>query len=479
MNPRPAHTVALLAALAALVPGALITHATSPHAQFEAGVPLEEIKCGEDLVLLESPRGTPACVSTGSAEILEARGFAPVGAVLPGPSAPSMMPAASTESGHDPTPRGAASASNRFAVGLYNQLSGGDGNIFFSPLSIYVAFSALYEGAGGETAEQMRRVLGLDADAGARRAAVGGLVDHVNRPDPDSTLAMANALWVDDQLLLSGSYGSAVRDSYMAHVESLDLQEGGTGRVNDWIEDNTNGMIRDVVQESHIDESTRLVITNAIYLDAEWERQFPKHDTYEDDFWKNGMESTRADFMSLWGGFDHASLDGFQMVRLPYKGERLSMLVLLPDGRDGIGALEESVTAPNIDRWKKDLAPADLIVDIPRFKTGSDYDLVGLLEDLGMTNVFAPGAADLSGIGRDAATGMTLHVAAALHKAFVDVHEEGTEAAAATVVAGRFESSLDIPFPPFKANRPFMFMIQDDETGALLFMGRVTDPTVG
>ena len=371
----------------------------------------------------------------------------------------------------------AASVNNEFAVDFYNQVSGGDGNIFFSPLSMYVAFSALYEGARGETAEQIRQAFGLSSDADTRRAEIGGMVDHISRPDPYSTLAMANALWADDDLHMLDTYKDTVRGSYGMHVENLDLLEDGIERVNGWIEENTNGTIRDVLKERDITYLARFVITNAIYLDAEWGTQFPKEDTRDAYFWKNSREHTRAEIMSVYGTFDHASLDGFQIVRLPYKGERLSMLVLLPDGRDGIAGLEESLSAPNIDAWRNDMAPTAMGVQIPRFETHSRYNLVDDLKGLGVVDVFTSSLSDLSGIGWDAVTGNGLYVSPAIHRGFVDVHEEGTEAAATTVIVGVTTSQSMLH--QFRSDHPFIFMIQDDETRALLFMGRAADPTAG
>ena len=371
----------------------------------------------------------------------------------------------------------AVSASNRFATDFYGQVSGGDGNIFFSPVSMYVAFSALYEGARGETAEQIRDAFGLDADADARHGDIGGLVERIGRAGPDSTLAMANALWVDDGLDLLDSYRDVVRDNYGAHAERLDLQEDGAERVNGWMEENTNGAIRDVLSEKDISSMTRLIITNAIHFAGEWETQFPIDYTHDDYFWKNSMDNTLVEMMAVTDIFDYASFGSHQMVRLPYKGAGLSMLVLLPNDRDGIRGLEESISAQNIDKWRGNLKPMMTHVEMPKFETNSDYNLVNYLRNLGVADVFEPGASDLSGIGTDAGTGLGMHVSVAIHKGFVSVDEVGTEAAAATVLSAESDSVPDRQI--FTADHPFIFVIQDDETGALLFMGRVTDPTAG
>ncbi|MDA7940244.1 MAG: serpin family protein [Nitrosopumilus sp.] len=369
----------------------------------------------------------------------------------------------------------AVSASNRFAIDFYNQVSGGDGNIFFSPVGMYVAFSALYEGAKGETAAQIRDAFGLDEDADARHGDIGGLVERTNRAGPDSTLAMANALWVDDGLDLLDSYRDAVRDNYGAHAESLDLQEDGVGRVNGWMEENTNGAIRDVLSEKDISSMTRLIITNAIHFAGEWETQFPIDYTHDDYFWKNSMDNTLVEMMAVTDIFDYASFGGHQMVRLPYKGAGLSMLVLLPDDRDGIRGLEGSISPQSMDGWASDLKPTTTLVQIPKFETDTVYDLADYLKNLGVADVFEPGVSDLSGIGTDAGTGRGMHVSVAIHKGFVSVDEAGTEAAAATVLSSGPDSVPERQV--FRADHPFIFAIQDDETGALLFMGRVMDPT--
>ena len=185
-------------------------------------------------------------------------------------------------------------------------------------------------------------------------------------------------------------------------------------------------------------------------------------------FGKNSEKHVEVDLMSQKNVFEYASSNEAQVLQIPYKGDRLSMLVILPDNIDGIDALEDSITADMIKQWRQEVHSTDITLVLPKFKIEATYDLIMILKDLGIRDVFNPGIADLSGIGNSP----NLYVSSAFQKTFVDVNENGTEAAAVTALALSDSSS-----PLFVANHPFIFIIQDDETGTILFMGRVMDPT--
>ena len=371
-------------------------------------------------------------------------------------------------------PDAIAAANNGFAVDFYREVTAKDGNIFFSPTSMFVAFSALYEGARENTADQMQQVFGFEPDLQARYNATAHFMSSVNRDDPNATLEMANALWPALQFVPSDSYVDAVRSVYLADVERVDFTGGGADRINSWASEKTHGKIEEVLTPDAVDASTFLVITNSIYFNGSWTVPFPEEDTVNDDFWKRPSESVKTDFMRVQDRFDYVSLDGVQIIRMPYVGDRLSMLVILPNDKDGIGSLESGVSAGQITQWKQSMQSHEVSVFMPKFTMETSYSLPAYLSSLGMVDVFDDSLADLSGIAPVEPNG--LYVSEAIHKAYVDVNEVGTEAAAITAVVLDFTSAQPPP-PMFIANHPFIFIIQDDESGAILFMGRLSDPT--
>ena len=368
-----------------------------------------------------------------------------------------------------------AAANNGFAVDFYREVSAGDDNIFFSPTSMFVAFSALYEGARGNTADQMQQVFGFEPDLQTRYNDTARLMSSVNRDDPNATLEMANALWPAVWFSPYDSYVDAVRGVYLADVERVDFVDdgdsGGVNKINAWASENTNGRIPEVLKQSDVDSGTALVITNSIYFKGAWKTPFPEADTYEGDFWKNSTESVRTDFMHERAPFQYASLDGIKIIKMPYEGDRLSMLVVLPKDVDGLDSLDGAVSIEQIDRWRQSLLWGDVIVKMPKFVMETSYNLPAYLKRLGMTDAFSSSLADLSGIA--STQGGNLYVSNAYHNAYVGVNETGTEAAAVTVIMDSVVSGS----VRFTANSPFIFIIQDDESGAILFMGRLSDPT--
>ena len=371
-------------------------------------------------------------------------------------------------------PDAIAAANNGFAVDFYREVSAGDGNIFFSPASMFVAFSAQYEGARGNTADQMRQVFGFEPDLQARYNATAHLMSSVNRDDPNATLEMANALWPAVWFSPYDSYVDAVRGVYLADVERVDFVDdgdsGGVNKINAWASENTNGRIPEVLKQSDVDSGTALVITNSIYFKGAWKTPFPEADTYEGNFWMAPSEIVRTDFMHKRAPFQHTSLDGIKIIKMPYGGDRLSMLVILPNGV-GLDILDGAVSIEQIDRWRQSLLWGDVIVKMPKFVMETSYNLPAYLKGLGMTDAFSSSLADLSGIA--STQGGNLYVSNAYHSAYVGVNETGTEAAAVTVIMDSTVSEA----ARFTANSPFIFIIQDDESGAILFMGRLSDPT--
>ena len=372
-----------------------------------------------------------------------------------------------------------AATNNRFALDFYRQVSGHDGNIFFSPLSMYTAFSMVYEGARGETAGQMQSVFGFEPDKSLRHNATASLMSSLNRQDPHATLTLANSLWLADWFYPYDSYLNTVNNTYLADIDSVDFSKEGREEsarsINGWAANKTQGKIPSVINPQEIKNDTSSVLLNAIYFKGTWENQFKPERTTKNNFW-TGSQNVMADFMRMKSWFDYAGYDGVQVLRMSYDGDRLSMLIILPSDKDGLDQLEDTVTAGQIGLWLEGMYSADVIIQIPKFEVRTHYELNQPLMDMGVKDVFHNRTADLSGMA-ELKPDQTLYVKRATQDAYVKVNEEGTEAAAVTAISGGMNES--IPPPPifFTADHPFLFLIQDDESGAILFMGRVSDPS--
>ena len=411
-----------------------------------------------------SPSGSPACVFAGSVEALTDRGFEQVDRVTEVSSHHETEPAEPR-----PIPAGAASANNAFAFDFYGQIAGEEGNHFFSPASMHAAFSVLYEGARGETAEQIRDVVRMADDDTVRHQAVSDTMSSLNRDDPHATLEMANSLWLAEGLVPYARYVEIVRGTYQADIETVDFADYGEGgaldRINGWASEKTREKIPEVLSPEDVDAETLAMILNAIYFKGAWVVPFDSEDTRPRDF-DTGNGIVLADTMHMEAGFDHAKYDGVQILRMPYVGDRLSMLVALPSGHGGMEFLEESLSAETLEGWRQNMQVESVIVSVPKFEIKTHYDLIPKLEDLGITLIFNA-TGDLSGI-----SDTSMLVDRATQGAYVNVNEEGTEAAAVTVIGMAGSGPVT-----FKADRPFLFFIIDDESGAILFMGKVTDPS--
>ena len=448
----------LLSVLAILAVSAGIAHAEilPPYQQFKEGTPADQVMCADGKILM----GSPACVFARSVETLIDRGFEQIGPVMETASRPETK---STEP--RPIPAEIASANNAFAFDFYRQIADGEGNHFFSPASMYAAFSVLYEGAQGETAEQLRGVFGMAEDDAARHQAVSDTMSSLNREDPHATLEMANSLWLAERLVPHARYVEIVRGTYTADIETVDFADSivAADRINGWAAEKTHDKIPKVLEPEDL-KNALAVILNAIYFKGTWVTQFDSEDTQPRDF-DTGNGTVIAEMMHADATFGYAEYDGTKILRMPYVGDRLSMLVVLPSGRDGIEALEESLTVEMLEGWQQSAHDTYITVSIPKFETKTHYDLIPKLKDLGITLIFEGG--DFSGISDS-----DMFVAKATQDAYVNVNEEGTEAAAVTSSYGNLSA-----YPWFAADHPFLFFIQDDESGAILFMGKIVDPT--
>ena len=372
-------------------------------------------------------------------------------------------------------PSSVADASNAFALNFYRQVSGDDTNIFFSPISMYTAFSVLYEGVEGDTAVQIRDAFGLEEHPTARHKAVSDTMSSLNRDDPYATVEMANSLWIADRFEPYDSYINTARDTYLANVEIVDFldktEDGAVDRINAWASEKTHGKIPQVLLHDDVNERTVDAILNAIYFKGSWVTEFPKDATHESDFW-TGTYAARANFMNIVADFEYYDNDNVQILKLPYKGDRLSMLIFLPSERDGMSSFEQMITPGIIKEWKEQMFSTEVQISIPKIEVRTHYDLKEPLGNLGVLDAFDPLTASLSGIADLTKTGK-IHVSKAVQDAYLKINEEGAEAAAVTIIVG----NLSLPVrEEFVADRPFLFVIQDDESDTFLFIGKILNP---
>jgi serpin B len=369
-----------------------------------------------------------------------------------------------------------AAANNRFAVDLYRKFAEKEGNMFFSPFSILTALTMTYEGAGGKTAQEMREVLHLPEDKAALRSSFSAINSAINADGKPYELATANAIWPEKGFDFLPAYTQTLRDFYGSEATPLDYAtnaEGSRVTINKWVEERTREKIKDLIPPGVLNPMTRMVLTNAIYFKGDWARQFNKNLTSPMEFRTGSGKKVQADMMRDEGGEERRNYyesENLQMLELPYKGDELSMLVILPPS-DDIGGIEGSLSAENIDTWRKSMRPERVDVYLPKFKLEKKYMMADTLRGLGMAEAFTM-AADFSGMdGRK-----DLFISQVIHQSYVKVDEEGTEAAAATAVV---MTATGMPTRPkvFRADHPFIFIIQDKKSGNILFMGRVDDPS--
>lgn len=365
-------------------------------------------------------------------------------------------------------------SNNRFAFDLYSLYREDSDNIFYSPYSILAALTMTYEGARGQTAEEMARVFYLPDDE-VRWSGMAGFYNAINRPDREYVLDTANALWPAEDYHFLDDYFEIIERYYRGKIEHLDYRtdpEGSRLTINDWVEARTRDKIKNLIPEGFIDSLTRLVLTNAIYFKGQWLTEFDPDLTREETFYVSQDREVEVPMMRRIDDeaiFEYARLDDAQVLSLPYRGEEVAMTVVLPD-EGKLSEVEESLDSEQLEYYRSMLDRQRVDVYLPRFKVETKYIMNDDLSNLGMPTAFS-GQADFSGM-----TGFQdLYISSVIHQAFVEVNEEGTEAAAATGVIMRETAMIDLPV--FRADRPFIFLIEHLETGAVLFMGRVVDPS--
>jgi serpin B len=370
--------------------------------------------------------------------------------------------------------------SNQFTFDFYSRLRADHGNLFCSPASLYTALAMTSAGAAGETAAELARTLHVPGSRQHLDEAMRALLASWKASDKKQgfRLSVANRLWAQSGESFLPAYLAVTRTDYGAELAPLDFThhvDEARQTINKWVEDQTEGKITDLILTPSQLTGAKLVLTNAVYFKGNWAEPFRKDLTKEEDFHLSGEPIVKASLMHTRHHFRYAAVDGVQILDLPYVGDSLSLIALLPEKQDGLPALEGRLTLGNWQKWISGLVSQEVIVSLPHFKTTSQFELKPLFEAMGIASAFDPRAADFSGMTGD----RTLYMSAVLHKAYVDVNEEGTEAAAATGVIMR-PTAVRLPQRQpavFRADHPFLFVIQDNRNGAILFLGRVADPT--
>ncbi|UTW66036.1 serpin family protein [bacterium SCSIO 12643] len=367
---------------------------------------------------------------------------------------------------------------NSFAFDLYKEIVKGEqGNIFFSPFSISTAMAMTYAGADGSTAEEIAQAMHFGPNTPEFHTSYGNYLSTLDKnAEGNIQLRIANKLWGEQHYAFVPQFLDLNKEAYRSSLQKVDFVKGWEAsrvQINDWVARKTEDRIKDLIPPGALTTDTRLVLTNAIYFKGDWLYEFKKKDTKPRKFYQTQKSYSTVDFMNYKGGFNYYENDMFKMLRLPYKGRQQSMIIVLPHKHEYFEKMEGLQNSKLLQRALYSNMP-EVIVSIPKFKMTKPLGLKGHLKTLGMVHAFKDGA-NFSKM----TPSNDLYVSDVLHKAFVEIDEKGTEAAAATAVIIATESM--VPSQPkkpkeFIADRPFLFYIIDDKTQSILFMGRVMNP---
>ena len=378
------------------------------------------------------------------------------------------------------TPEGIAeiiTANNQFAIAMYQQINGqpdqADKNVFFSPYSLSTVMAILYAAAEGETKAQIQKTFHYPAPA-ILNPNSAALYNQFNKPNPDYKLATVNDLWMQQGLTLNKSYADTVQHYYSGQVTALDFEgspDPARQTINKKIADKTKQLIPELLPKGSIKSDTAVVLTNAVYFKGDWTLPFMAERTSAQPFYNAIGRTSTVQMMEQQSYFSYYENKHIQVVQLPYKGDDLYMLVVLPklNHKLAMQQLAKSLSATKIKQWRSGLVRQEVNLHLPKFKLDARYQMKKLLADMGMPKAFNNGAEfNLY------ADGTPIKLDEVYHQAVVTVDEKGTEAAAAAGAVGMY---VGMSYPvEFKADHPFMFMIKDNKTDAILFLGQVNKP---
>lgn len=367
-----------------------------------------------------------------------------------------------------------ANSNNQFGDNLYLQLAQEPGNLFFSPASISSALSMVWGGAELETADEIKSTLGIQLDEAKHHAANGELVRLLNAQGKGYEMRLANRLWGQHNLNFHNAFLNVMLNDYRAPLGKVDFEnnlEGSRKQINAWVEQQTKNRIRELFEPGILDGDTRLVLVNAIYFKADWQMPFNKSATRDSKFRLDAAKEVTVSMMYRTDDMHYGESDDAKILRLPYANQDLTMTVVLPKTFGSIGEVEKRWLGSDSPVSKVKLSKREVQLQLPRFKVESEFRLDAVLKQLGLIRAFS----DSAQFGR-MTTEANLMIGAVVHKAFVEVNEEGTEAAAATGVGMKMTSAPVSEPVTFHVDQPFLFFIRHEPSGAVLFAGRVVNP---
>ena len=368
---------------------------------------------------------------------------------------------------------------NQFSFELFRELNQSNPEKFFlSPLSISAALAMTYAGAENTTATEMRNALNFGPQRMDFHKEYGNVLDTLSLNNEDFEMNIANAIWVQKKYALLKKYQSLVQNAYLSESRELDFEHQGEASrliINSWVEDKTNNRIKDLIPPNIITPDTRLILTNAVYFNAEWANPFNEKMTRKEPFYLLDGSEIPCDMMYQSYYFQYSQTAKYQILEIPYKGYDYSMIIILPKMNSGIDHLIEKIDMTVLEKHDENKKGEEVQVNFPKFKMDTDYSLVDPLYKMGMQEAFST-QADFSGM----TGGKDLMISDIIHKAFIEVDEKKTEAAAATAVIMKLTSMPSVPIMPieFKADHPFIFMIRHNATKAIIFMGQIIEPGV-
>ena len=377
-----------------------------------------------------------------------------------------------------------AEASNYFALDLFRQIQSKSGNLVYSPYSISTVMAMCYSGAKGKTAEQMSGVLyfpasGRDGQAAGQLDPAGkDLKDRILSNDTltGTEISLANAIWAQEDFDFLPEYIQNIQKWYDAPLTGMDFtrddnREESRKRINRWVEEITREKIRDLIEPGVLDANTRMVLTNAMYFNGQWMWPFDKQLTSPSIFHVSSRESIMTDFMHLTKTLSFYEDEEIQAIKLPYRNERISMTIILPRSVEGWEMISRVLDHERLATVESQFESAEVHVSLPKFKSELMLNLKNELSAMGMSLAFSRDA-DLSGMSGE----KNLFIDEVLHKAFIEVSENGTEAAAATAAVIGLKSALREEPARFNADHPFLYLIRDQQTGCIIFIGRLVKP---
>jgi len=370
-----------------------------------------------------------------------------------------------------------------FAVALYRQLATRPGNVFISPIGLASAFGPVTAGARGRTQAEIDKTLNFPAVEDDLRRGLGGMLHMLQSRGEGPRVSIANALWLGKGSLIKPAFIDVARRTYDAQVSRLDFSDtkGATAEINSWVARETDGKVPQLFEPGALGGKPAVVLTNAVYFAGGWQRPFKRDYTSNRPFYLADGTTRQVPLMLKVGGSAtgerYAETAAVQLLELPYQGDGLSMVVILPKARNGLAELEARLSAAQLDAWLQRIDSSEVrdevTILLPRVRVESSNELVRPLMALGLKAPFEPTSADFSGISSD--RGNPLFITNIVHRTFLRIDEKGTEASAAAGVV--FFGERDGPPLTFRADHPFLALIRDRRTGAIMFLGRIAEPT--